>query len=408
MNHIKGGAVRLINADFVNTASDWTYGGFAPIKTRTIICAERGMNQQSKASLNSHLNSLDGLRGIAAMLVVISHYVIETRYSIPLGAKIGSIGVMLFFSLSGFLMMHVTIGKPFDRTNVVTFWYRRFFRVVPLFLSAIIILTLYQFIARYIGVSPVYLIFNQFTDLTVVLQNITLLRGDIIFWTIGPELLFYLLFPIFWYAKSKSTVQLIFVMCVVFMVQRLSGFWVNWDINLTRLNIVIQFFMIGSLAYCGWASSSWQNVDSKISNCLFVIVVCVFTIVCPGINELLYGVDILPSGFYDLYVHQPVLWIVIPAVVFAVASSPIASKIIGSNSLRFLGTISYSTYIWHYLVIKAAMVFRPHSTFSWFAVFLLLVIPGVIAVSYLSYRYIERPLRLRRSYDAVKVVSASR
>ena len=342
------------------------------------------------------------------MLVVLSHYIIETRYSIPLGAKIGSIGVMLFFSLSGFLMMHVTIDKPFDTPNVITFLYRRFFRVVPLFISAIIIFTVYQLAARSIGINPIYLIFNQFIDINVVLLNIILVRGDIIFWTIGPELLFYLLFPIFWYAKSKSTGKLLCLIFIVFAAQRISGFWVNWDINFTRLNIVIHFFMIGSLAYCGWSSSVWQQVDSRITNTLFALTVLIFTIVCPVINETLYGVDILPSEFYSLYVHQPYLWVVIPAIVFSVASSPIASKIIGSNYLRFLGKISYSTYIWHYLVIKAAMIFRPHSALSGIAVFIFLVLPGVIAVSYLSYQFIERPLRLRRSYDAPSVASTGR
>jgi len=67
---------------------------------------------------------LDGWRGIAIILVLISHF-----SNLP-GFREGRLGVDLFFVLSGLLMSQILFEK---RTNLVTFYKRRVSRIVPLF-----------------------------------------------------------------------------------------------------------------------------------------------------------------------------------------------------------------------------------------------------------------------------------
>ena len=55
------------------------------------------------------IHTLTGLRGIAALLVFISHCGAQSILPSFLGKGFGQIGVMLFFVLSGFLMTHLYI-----------------------------------------------------------------------------------------------------------------------------------------------------------------------------------------------------------------------------------------------------------------------------------------------------------
>ena len=78
-----------------------------------------------------HIAALDGLRGLAAMMVVFSHYAKDVKLLDPrIEAIMGQSGVMLFFILSGFLMMHVTTGLQLTRENLRTFFISRLARVV--------------------------------------------------------------------------------------------------------------------------------------------------------------------------------------------------------------------------------------------------------------------------------------
>jgi peptidoglycan/LPS O-acetylase OafA/YrhL len=77
-----------------------------------------------------HRPGLDGLRGVAILLVVASH--LGVKHLEPLGG----IGVTVFFTLSGFLITALLLGE-IDQTGQVSvgsFYRRRFFRLAPAFL----------------------------------------------------------------------------------------------------------------------------------------------------------------------------------------------------------------------------------------------------------------------------------
>lgn len=80
---------------------------------------------------------LDGLRGLAILLVLVWHYVIGKLPEDQVALKrLGSLtwsGVDLFFVLSGFLLGGILLSHR--RTNQVlkTFYMRRFYRIVPLY-----------------------------------------------------------------------------------------------------------------------------------------------------------------------------------------------------------------------------------------------------------------------------------
>src|ERR1700721_2893949 len=88
----------------------------------------------------THRNqSLDLLRGVAILLVVLLHCTISASSGIPgltaFAHAYGERGVQLFFIVSGYTMM-LTFGGRVDVAAIRSFYIRRAFRIGPLFWAA--------------------------------------------------------------------------------------------------------------------------------------------------------------------------------------------------------------------------------------------------------------------------------
>lgn len=164
-----------------------------------------------------HVPWLDGLRGLAALWVLISHAQILTgMHAIPV-ISWGELAVDLFMLLSGFLMAHHYVlrrnREPWSaRSTFFTFWLRRFFRIAPLYY---LLLTAAILFGPWVGewreeiaqiwpitaTSPARYNDQSWDNL---LMHVTFLFGAAPYyafrtplpdWSIGLEMSFYLAFP---------------------------------------------------------------------------------------------------------------------------------------------------------------------------------------------------------------------
>src|ERR1700678_30636 len=91
--------------------------------------------------MNKHLPQLDGLRGIAILIVVLGHV---TVFGFGLGiSHLGPIppaGVDLFFVLSGFLITRILLDARRQPHYFRNFYIRRALRIWPLYFAALLIL----------------------------------------------------------------------------------------------------------------------------------------------------------------------------------------------------------------------------------------------------------------------------
>ena len=102
---------------------------------------------------NAHIKSLDGLRGLAALIVLCAHLGNELKMPYITGGA-GQIGLMLFFALSEFLMGHLYLHEQPTPANVARFWQHRIARVYPLFA----VVTLISFLSiRWGGQTSLFL-----------------------------------------------------------------------------------------------------------------------------------------------------------------------------------------------------------------------------------------------------------
>jgi peptidoglycan/LPS O-acetylase OafA/YrhL len=79
--------------------------------------------------------ALDGLRGIAIILVLIAH-----NFYFIWGAKfVGAYGVDLFFALSGFLITNILLQLRWQPHSLKSFYKRRILRIFPVYYLVLVI-----------------------------------------------------------------------------------------------------------------------------------------------------------------------------------------------------------------------------------------------------------------------------
>lgn len=142
---------------------------------------------------DQRVHGLDALRGIAASAVVFVHAVQIHPLGVDYknwGIDYFSMGVPLFFLISA-MSMSLAYSKGVSPDRIWAYALRRFFRIAPLFY-----LMLCAWL--YIGVQ---------TETGTIIRNMTFLFGFVpseqtsvvpAGWSIGVEVIFYLLFPFFW------------------------------------------------------------------------------------------------------------------------------------------------------------------------------------------------------------------
>ena len=77
--------------------------------------------------------SLDGLRAISITLVVLCHLVKWNHIDLPFPRVYGTLGVRIFFVLSGFLITKLLL-REYERTETISlreFYIRRAYRILP-------------------------------------------------------------------------------------------------------------------------------------------------------------------------------------------------------------------------------------------------------------------------------------
>ena len=134
--------------------------------------------------------ALDGLRGLAALIVVASHASNLGLHLIPGWSLsgIGKSGVYLFFVLSAFLLTQQWLSATREQVHSVRYGIgyliRRFARIYPLYLA--ILLTGWALGPKGLGVPM---------DGAAVWTHLTLREGRDVYWSIPVEFLFYLCIP---------------------------------------------------------------------------------------------------------------------------------------------------------------------------------------------------------------------
>ena len=177
--------------------------------------------------------NLDGVRAVACLLVIMAHLPLPGGLTL-----VGSMGVGIFFVLSGFLMGYLYGESDWNTQSVVKYSIARFSRIAPIYWVVIltcIILTKIE--SNY--VLPI-------EGATSIARHI-LFSGNVgIFWSIPLEVQYYVFFIFVWWGlaykfKLPFALPLLIFVCAALMLTQ--PFWPNLSVP-NKLH----FFLAGTIA----------------------------------------------------------------------------------------------------------------------------------------------------------------
>lgn len=324
----------------------------------------------SNVQEDQHINALDGLRGLAALTVMVSHFTNKTGFlGDALGWGAGKVGVMVFFSLSGFLMAHLYLSSPPTGRNVADFLVRRFARVIPLYIAVIVVAFFFWVLLEF---PPMGYDVNREN----LLPRLLLLNAEGIVWTVQVEVQFYLLFPIIWLISSWFGVHvawplsILLVLACVFPSPELPG-----------IVAYGQVFILGILIYL-----ACQRIP-PLPNWVLPLALIVYVATFPVLMLDYYGID---AGHPSLVFWSPLYLAITGLLLIATVKSRSAEYLLGNRFGRWLGRVSYSLYLLH-LPILGLVLWAMAGQSVW--LMLLVFLASTAVVAELSFRLIERPAR---------------
>jgi peptidoglycan/LPS O-acetylase OafA/YrhL len=336
---------------------------------------------------------IDGLRAVAILPVVLFHAEIA-----PFSG--GFVGVDVFFVISGFLITRLILGDLDAGTfSFPGFWMRRVRRIFP----ALFVLMAFAAVAFAFIYPPDY--FRQFGGSLVAqslfVSNVLFWREAGYFdawadtkpllhtWSLSVEEQFYLFIPILLFLLvryARRLTWLAFVLIVAVSVP--LAVWAS------RYEPVAGFFLLPTRAYELAIGSLLALAVGYHSD----------TLRRPALDGLLAVLGILAIGYavfaYDQNTPFPSYTALLPclgtaAIIWANRNGQtIVGRLLSLRPIVFIGLISYSLYLWHWTLLvlnRAIWPGMPSLTSR------VVVVAISVVAAYLSYRFVETPIRRNRA-----------
>lgn len=300
--------------------------------------------------MNHNIQTLTGLRGLAALIVFISHSANQSLLPSYFGNGFGKIGVMIFFVLSGFLMGYLYLNQTFNRCNIQAFVFARIGRVFPLYITLII---LSYIITTYLYSGFHYRIDNLFT----FIKAISFIRAPHEFWTIPVEVQFYVFYIAVWYFFSKSRNYKSIIYLWAFSLLPTLTYWMLSGKIPTLFSTYSSSFMVGILFSCifNYANESIMlKRFANISGFLFLILLFV------NLPSLRLDYNLVLSR--DLFTRTwlgPINWTIILGLFFCAIMDSKSLFFLKTKPFLYLGKVSYALYLLHYpvlLIVKSLSI----------------------------------------------------
>lgn len=332
---------------------------------------------------NNRLYTLDYLRGLAALGIMIYHCM-SWAYGLfsidSFMGKWGVYGVGIFYILSGLTLYHVYWDrmKP-SLIDLTEFYFKRLFRIYPLLWLTILLTIL---------IHP-----ENKPSLISLGLNLTGIFGLIKWdgyigtgvWSIGNELVFYLFFPLFIFlAKKSKTIFYLFATLLFGTFLYFAFYKLNpaqklsvhdqWVIYINPLNQVF-LFLSGFLIGYFLTERKFSNITSSI---IFIVALLGFAFYSPREENLSAGIN------------RIVLSLLCFAICVAFYKNKLRFPAFIDRMLGGLGEASYSVYLLHPIIwftIEKLLTMLSIQLSP--AQKVLLTVAATLTIGYYNYKYFE-------------------
>lgn len=339
-----------------------------------------------------YLPSLDGLRAVAIVIVVLGHA------SLPSPLK-GSTGVTLFFFLSGYLITTL-LRVEGDRKGCISirdFYLRRVFRIMPPLYAALlvaIVLVLVGVTASGMTVAGAISSGTFWSNYYIIGAARTgIPAGTNQLWSLAVEEHYYLLFPLLyvamrrWLPRRLHQCIVLVAICIALMAWRVvlfregAGFDRLYLATDTRADAILW----GAVLAVG-LNPIYDEVRVPQRRWLMSVVLLAGVVVfwvtskTPDFFGMTFGYTIQSLSLFAVFV--PLLTV----------PRSIIGRILNWRPIAFLGVLSFSLYLIHRLALELAETYLPGPHVLRVGI----AIVAAVAVAYLMHIAIERPFAVLR------------
>lgn len=354
-----------------------------------------------ETGVDHRIAGLDELRGIAILMVVTFHFLYASFQRGALGwaglfpdldhsatflllspLTFGFGGVGLFFAISGFCI-HLSYAKTKSQ-GWAAFFRRRFFRIYPPYLFALLMFAFFFPSTRY-TLSDVSGIKQFYSELFLCFNLDATTRWPVngSFWSVAVEMQLYILFPLIYWLARRVGWRSVLMLCFACETAPI------WCHHLFEAQLPF-WVANGPFRYVfSWTIGAKLADDRLSGRPLFlsrvplnVWLVLLFTsLVFKPLSEFSFMLfSIVGVSVVSRLIDGGFLWLTESAA---------------SRYLRRLGVISYSVYLFHQPILNAAASAVAKLSESWReemgVLACLAVCPLILWVSSLSYAYLESP-----------------
>ena len=363
--------------------------GGVPLSTNSLNALFRDVPRDDA----KHRAYIDGLRGLAILLVIAYH-------ALPWAAPSGYVGVDIFFVISGFvitlLILREIAGGGF---SLLGFLARRARRLLP---AAVLVYVAVAVIGYYILLPDTFMNFGQsLTGASFLYANMVFYRMVDYFsqpahqtlllhtWSLSVEEQFYLVFPplLLVLVPRLPRTRLVAVLAVALIAMFVYAQWIfARDPNMAFYGLHARAweFLIGALLAAGVERVRMSPATAE-------------TAAFGGLGLILASAFV--GGLAGIGTRVPVL-MACTGVALAIAAChshrTVASRLLSSRAAVFVGLISYSLYLWHWPLLSATHYLEdaPPSGLT-----LVLLLFATFALSICAWLFVEQPFRAARISD---------
>jgi peptidoglycan/LPS O-acetylase OafA/YrhL len=373
--------------------------------------------------MEKHIKELDGLRGVAVLLVVALHtfkraaYFTKNPFLLFLTelTSVGWVGVDIFFALSGFLITSILLRARDKKDYFKNFYIRRVLRIFPLYYLGIAVVLLFapkiekDFVAHLSTILPMMLIYQQnwlliFSDLKITLYLW-------ITWSLAVEEQFYLLWPLaVYFLKKENLLKVSLGIVVLSILLRVVGALIWKDVSEYSLFFYYNSFtrfeeiIIGALLAVLFSYQGLRERIRKFSLPVFYASFLVFLLLCigslPNVPNPLYGnVTFTVFGYTAAALFSTALI----AVFITYPENAFLRVLFRNRVLVFFGKYSYSIYLFHMTVAIIVLEYLWHTGLRgwWMYIFYAGIVLGIATlVAFLTWHLLEKHfLNLKKYFE---------
>lgn len=355
-----------------------------------------------------HIRGLDGLRGLAVLLVILFHADVA-------GISRGFIGVDIFFVLSGFLITGIML-REHNTTGQISlrrFYMRRILRLGPALILILLVYVIALFIADRCGIIPyanpwpvarreifasLFYVANWYRALEYSPPMYLFSHT----WSLSIEEQFYMLWPVCFLLMLKCFRRRVFQCGLIAAV--IAGCWHYRAQSLyegATINRIYHGFdtrsdaiLVGCLVAMLVHTDLWRRL---VANFHFRIIAIAGAFA--GMATLIISATVVQPSTWFFYTWGLVL--IELATAFVILGNLVAYPhwIARINMLHWapivwLGQISYGLYLWHYPIFRLILDSGHHGP-----IVIATGFPLTLLFASLSFYYVERPfLKLKVAY----------